>query len=37
LLNRKFWTDLTLRHKSVSWSNFAMTSLETPNTKIVVN
>jgi hypothetical protein len=33
----KFWTDLTLRHKLVSWQNFAMTTMITPNTEIIVN
>jgi hypothetical protein len=37
LLNQKFWTDLTFRHESASWSNFAMTTLKTLNTEIVTN
>jgi hypothetical protein len=33
----KFWTDLTLRHKFVSWRNFTMKTLKTLNTEIVFN
>jgi hypothetical protein len=33
----KIWTDLTFRHKLVSWRNFAMTTLKTLNTEIVAN
>jgi hypothetical protein len=37
LLNWEFWTDQTLRHKLVSWLNFAITTPETLNTEIVAN
>jgi hypothetical protein len=33
----KFWTDLTLWHDLASWQNFAMTTLKTPNTEIIIN
>jgi hypothetical protein len=37
LLNREFWTDRTLRHKSGSRRNFSMITPETLNTEVVAN
>jgi hypothetical protein len=37
LLKSKLWTGLTFRHDFVSWQNFTMTTLKTPNTEIVIN
>jgi hypothetical protein len=37
LLNQKFWADRTFWHKTGSWRNFAVTSLETLNTKVIAN
>jgi hypothetical protein len=37
LMNRKFWTNQTFHHGTVSWQNFTMTTLKTPNTELVAN
>jgi hypothetical protein len=37
MTSEKIWTDRTFWHKSGSGGNFAMTSPDTLNTKVVIN